>query len=140
MGVAMERATPSYLNWTLRALCLAALLIGALLSFIVIALSFTDHPDGDYAPADFIETLVVSGLFLNIGYVWVFVRARHAEQLAVLLLSIPIVVLGHCVTVVFIAHHAHRWLFEIINILLAFAVAHGVPVIGNAYARFRSIA
>ncbi len=136
----MERATPSCLNWTLRALCLAALLIGACLGFIWIALPFTDHPDGGYAPADIIETLVVPGLFLNIAYVWVFARARHAEQLAVLLLSIPIVVLGHCVTAIFIAHHAHRWLFETINILLAFAVARGVLAIGHAYARFRSIA
>jgi hypothetical protein len=134
----MERVTPVYLIWTLRTLCLTALLMGACVSFVWLALLFTDHPDERYATADIIETLVVSGIFLNIAYVWVFVRARHAEQLAVLLLSIPIAVLAHCVTVVFIAHHAHRWLFETMNILLACAIGYGVLAIGNAYGRFRS--
>ena len=133
----MERTTPSYLDWTLRVLCLGTLLIGICISLGWIGLAFVDYPSDGYGAADIIETLFVSGIFLNVAYGWVFVRARQPEQLAVFLLSIPVAVLGHCATAIFIAHHAYWWLFETINILLACAVAYGVLTIGHLYARLR---
>jgi hypothetical protein len=131
----MERATPNYVYLTLKILCVTFLMLGAsitclLLYVLIMGESFSFHGA--------VETLVSSGLFFNIAYLYVIHRAKRAEQLAAFLLSVPIAVFVHFVTVVFMAHAGHIWIYEMVNVGFSYFTARGVLKLGDLYYRVRA--